>query len=170
MIARVAALGQRIRAGLPLKVRAGHVVEQQVVLDGEQLAEPFFEEHFQRLFVRQHLVQPAVQAIVVHFVERHAQQVAQRTLSVKVFGDVQLARRLTEPCDHQNQRGQRPGNMLLSRRHGTLQKLIQSKFLDQLQRQPRPAELPAVLDPHARAVDFDEPWFGLVLRKEFLLR
>jgi hypothetical protein len=60
--------------------------------------------------------------------------------------------------------------MLLSRRHGALQKFVQSEFLDQLQRQPRPAELPAVRHPHARAVEFDEPWFGLVLRKEFLLR
>ena len=49
----------------------------------------------------------------------------------------------------------------------TLQKLMQSELLDQFQRQPRAAELPAVLDPHARAVDLDEPRLGLGLRKEF---
>ena len=60
--------------------------------------------------------------------------------------------------------------MLLPRRHGTLQKFIQSKFLDQLQRQPRPAELPAVLDPHPRDIDLDESRLGLVFQEKFALR
>ena len=52
MIARVTAFGQGIRVGLAFEVRAGHVVQQQVVLDGEQLAEPLLEKRFQRRFVR----------------------------------------------------------------------------------------------------------------------
>ena len=115
MVARVAALGQGIRVGLAFEVRARHVVQQQIVLDGEQLAEPLLEKRLQRLLVRQQFVQPAVQAVVVHLVERHAQQVGQRALPIKVFGDVQFARRLAEPRDDQNQRRQRPGNVLLSR-------------------------------------------------------
>ena len=170
MIARVTAFGQGIRVGLALEVRAGHVVQQQVVLDGEQLAEPLLEKRFQRRLVRQQLVQPAVQAIVVHLVRRHAQQIGQRALAVKVFGDMQLARRLAEPRDDQDQRRQRPGNMFLSRRHRAPQELVQSESLDEFQGQPRTAELPAVLDPHSRAVDLDEPRRGVGLREQFSLR
>ena len=47
---------------------------------------------------------------------------------------------------------------------------MQPQLLDQFQRQPRAAELPAVLDPHTRAVDLDEPRLGLGLRKQLLLR
>ena len=75
MVARVTTLCQGIRGRLPLEVRAGHVVQQQVVLDGEQLAEPLLEKRLQRFLVRQQLVQAAVQAVVVHLVDRHAQQV-----------------------------------------------------------------------------------------------
>ena len=120
MVARVAAFCQGIRIGLALEVRAGHVVQQQVVLDGEQLAEPLLEKHLQRRLVRQQFVQPAVQAVVVHLVDRHAQQIAQGALPIEVFGDVQFARRLAEPRDDQDQRRQRPGNMLLSRRAASL--------------------------------------------------
>ena len=51
-------------------------------------------------------------------------------------------------------------------RHRTPQKLVQPQLLDQFQRQPRAAELPAVLHAYPRAVDLDEPRLGLRLRKE----
>ena len=54
MVARVAALGQRIGVGLALEVRARYVVQQQIVLDGEQLAEPLLEKRLERRLVRQH--------------------------------------------------------------------------------------------------------------------
>jgi len=104
--------------------------------------------------VRQQLVEAAIQAVVVHLVDRHAQQVAKRAVPVKVLGDVKLTGRLAQAADHQDQRRQRPGNVLLPRRQCTLQKLVQPQLLDQFQRQPRSAELPTVLDPHARAIDF----------------
>jgi hypothetical protein len=90
-------------------------------------------------------------------------------LLVKVFGDVQFARRLAEPRDDQDQRRQRPGNMLLSRRQRAFQKRVQSELLDEFQRQPRTAELPAVLDPDARAIDLDEARFGSGLREQVAL-
>jgi hypothetical protein len=116
--------------------------------------------------MRQQLVQPAVQAVVVHLVDRHAQQVGQCAVPVKVFGDVQLARWLAQAGDDQNQRRQRPGNVLLPRRHHTLQKLMQFQLLDQFQRQPRSAELTAILDPQTRAVDLDELRLCLRFRKQ----
>ena len=95
---------------------------------------------------------------------------AKRTLPIEVFGDMEFARRLAEPRDDQDQRRQRPGNMLLSRRQRPLQELVQSESLDEFQGQPRTAELPAVLDPYSRAVDLDEPRRGVVFREQSLLQ
>ncbi len=114
-------------------------------------------------------VQPAVQAVVVHLVHRHAQQFAQGTLAVEVFGDVQFTRRLAEPRDHQDQRRQRPTHMLLSRRQRAFQEIVQSESLDEFQGQPRAAELPTVFDPHPRAVDLDETRLGFGFREQWLL-
>jgi hypothetical protein len=60
--------------------------------------------------------------------------------------------------------------MRASRRHGAVEKLVQSQLLDEFQRQPRTAELPAVLHAHARAVDLDEPRLGVGLWEQFWLR
>ena len=60
--------------------------------------------------------------------------------------------------------------MLLSRGHRAPQKLVQPELFDERQRQPRAAELPAVLDTHPRTVDLDEPRFGAGWREQFLLR
>ena len=169
MVARVATLGQRIGMGLSLEVRARHVVQQQVVLDGEQLAEPLLEKHFQFRLVRQQFIETAVQTIVVHLVDRHAQQVGQGALPVEMLGDVKFARRLAQPADDQDQGRQPPGNVFLARGQSTLQEFVQPQFLDQFQRHPGPAELPAVLDPHARAVDLDVPRLGRRWRKQFAL-
>ena len=49
------------------------------------------------------------------------------------------------------------------------EEFVQSELLDEFQRQPRAAELPAVLDAHARAVDLDEPRLGAGLREQFAL-
>ena len=47
---------------------------------------------------------------------------------------------------------------------------MQSELLDEFQGQPRAAELPAVLDPHARAVDLDETRLGRWrCREQFVL-
>jgi len=52
----------------PSKYVLGHVVQQQVVFDGEQFAEALLEKLFQRFLVRQQRIQAAIQAIVVHLV------------------------------------------------------------------------------------------------------
>lgn len=51
MVAAVAVLADRRRAHT-FEVRAGHIVKQEVVLDGEQLPEPFDQVLLQRLLVR----------------------------------------------------------------------------------------------------------------------
>ena len=116
MVARVAALGQRIGLGLALEIRAGHVVKQQVVLQLEELAQPLLQEDFQGLLVRQERVQRPIQPLLVDLLRRNTQQIGQGALGIEMLGDVQFARRIAEPAEHQHQGHQRPGNVFVARR------------------------------------------------------
>ena len=74
-VARVTALGQRTARHLALEVGAGHVVQQQVALQLEQFAEPLAEMLFQRLLVRQELIERLVEPVGVDLLRRHAQEI-----------------------------------------------------------------------------------------------
>ena len=50
--------------------------------------------------------------------------------------------------------------MFPSRRHDTLEKLIQSQLASDLKRQPRPTELAAVFNANARRINLDPLWFS----------
>ena len=65
MVAAVAARGQRVGLRLALEVGAGHVVQQQLVVELEQLAQAALEMGLQRRLVRQQAVERAIQPIVV---------------------------------------------------------------------------------------------------------
>ena len=125
MVAAVAALGQRVGLRLAFEVGAGHVVQQQVVLELEQLAQPALEMGLQLLLVRQQAVQRAIQAIVVDRLGRHAQQVVQRRAAIPMLGDVQLARRLAQPGDHQDRRHRRPRHPLAAARQRLATQLVE---------------------------------------------
>ena len=155
MVARVAALGQRIGLGLALEIRAGHVVQQQVVLDAEQLAQPILQEHFQRFFVRQNRVQGAIKTLLVDLLRRNAQEIGQCALGVKMLGDVQFARRLAEAAEDQHQGHQRPGDFFAAVGNRAVEKVLQAQLFDELQAQPRPAEVAAIFHAHAFDIDFD---------------
>ncbi len=155
MVARVAALGQRIAVGLALEIRAGHVVQQQVVLDAEQLAQAVLQEGFQRFFMRQNRVQRAIETLLVDLLGRNAQEIDQRALGVKMLGDVQFARRLAEAAEDQHQGHQRPGDFFAAVGKRAVEKVLQAQLLDKLQSQPRPAEVAAVFHAHAFDIDFD---------------
>ena len=155
MVARVAALGQRIGLGLALEIRAGHVVKQQVVLQAEQLAQPILQEDFQRFLVRQKRVQRAIETLLVDLLRRNAQQIGQGALGVEMFGDVQFARRIAEAAEDQDQGHQRPGDFFAAGGNRAVEKVLQAQLLDELQSQPRPAEVAAVFDAHALDIDFD---------------
>jgi hypothetical protein len=53
--------------------------------------------------------------------------------------------------------------MLPSRRHDTLEELIQPQPADDFQSQPRAAEPAAILNANARRVDFDPQWLYRLL-------
>ena len=155
MVARVAALGQRIGLGLALEIRAGHVVQQQVVLQAEQLAQPILQKDLQRLLVRQQRVQGPIETLLVDLLRRNAQQIGQGALGVEMLGDVQFARRIAEATEDQHQGHQRPRNLFAARGDRAVEKLLQAQLLDKFQSQPRPAEIAAVLHAHALDVDLD---------------
>ena len=83
MIARIAALGLRILLRLTLEVGAGHVGQQQIVVQLEQLSELFLQVLFQRGLVRQQRIQRTVQTILVDLLGRYTQQLRQSAGSVK---------------------------------------------------------------------------------------
>jgi len=96
----VAPLGHRITVALPLKIRAGHIVQQQLVLQIEEIAQSLLEMSFDTLLVRQQAIQSRIQTVGMDLLGRDAQQVLQHRTSIPVILDMQLVGRFTEPTDH----------------------------------------------------------------------
>jgi len=67
MIPRITPLGLRVAFRLALEIRAGDVVEQQVVVQIEQFTQPLLQEFLERFLVWQQGVQRSIQAIFVTF-------------------------------------------------------------------------------------------------------
>jgi hypothetical protein len=152
VVARVTTLRLIVAFALAFKIGAGHVVQQQVVLQIEQLAEAVLEVFFQTGLVRQQRVQGAVELVVVDLAGRHAQQVAQRRPVVQMLGDPQLAAGFDQPHHHQHQRHQRPGHVLAPGWDQFVQQRIKPQPLHQLHREPSPAKITRPLHPHPRRV------------------
>ncbi len=167
MIARIAPLGLRVLLRLAFKVRAGHVVQQQIVVQFEQLSELLLEVFLQRRLVRQQRIQRPVQAVLVDLLGRHAQQIRQCAGFVKPLRQVQFAGGIAQPPEHQHRGHQRPGNLFPPLRQGLFQKAIQFQSAQQLQPQPGAAELPAAL--HTNALHIDLHPFGLRIDKQAAL-
>jgi hypothetical protein len=83
----------------------------------------------QRRLVRQQAVERAVQPIVVDGFGRHAQQIAQRRAAIPILGDVQLARRLAQPGNHQDRRHRRPRHPLAAARQRLATQLVERQGL-----------------------------------------
>jgi len=73
----------------------------------------------------------------------------------QVLGDVQLAARLAQPGDHQNQAHQIPGNLLTAQGNDVFEEQRQVELAKDLQSQPGSAESAAILDAHALGVDLN---------------
>jgi hypothetical protein len=91
MIATVAACGQAVGGRQTLKVSAGNIVQQQVVIEGKQFAEPLAQVLLDCAFVGQQPIQRAVKAIVVDTLDWEPKQIFQRGGAVPVLCDMQLA-------------------------------------------------------------------------------
>ncbi len=152
-IAAVPAPGQRVAFSQPLEVRRRHVVQQQVVVDLEQLPEPGSDVPLHGILVRQDLVQRPVQSLLVDLVHRHPEQVVQRRLAVPVLRDMQLARRLREPGQHQDRRHRRPRHLLPTGLDQLLEQHVKPQRPPQQPSQPDIAKLPRTLEPYPPQLD-----------------
>src|SRR6266852_6747539 len=87
-------------------------------------------------------------------VGRHAQQIAERTGFIETLRDLQFAGGIAQPCQDQNLRHHRPGNLFSSGRQRLLQKSDQSHLPAQLEPQPGTAKGPLPFDGDALQIDF----------------
>lgn len=147
VVARIAALGQRIRLGLAFEIGTGHVVEQHVVLDGAQFAAAPRQMRLERGLVPQQVVERAVQPVLVDLGGVELHQVGQRRAAVPILADVQFARWLAQPGRHQHRGHLRPRHALLAHRQQPLAQIFEAGPAPQRQRQIHVAELPRTLDP-----------------------
>ena len=88
VVAAVAAPGERVSLGLAFEERARDVVEQQLVVEREQLAEAALEMLLEGSLVRQDRIERPVQSIIVDLLWRHPEQILERRAAVPVLSDV----------------------------------------------------------------------------------
>ncbi len=94
MIAGIAALRLRVRVCLAFKISACDIVEQHFVLDGEKLSATLRQMRFEGSLVREQMIEPAVEPILVDLLIAELEQIAKRGAAIPVPGNVQFARRL----------------------------------------------------------------------------
>ena len=135
MIAAVPALGERVTRRGAFEVRARYVVEEQIVVQGEQLPQPLDQVLFQRRLVGKEAIQRPIAPIVVDQGGGQREQVLKRGAPVPIFRDVQLARGLAQPGEDKDGRHGRPGHVGAARGQQPLQQRVQLQGAPQ-----RPAE------------------------------
>src|SRR6516225_8726682 len=103
--------------------------------------------------VREQMIEPAIEAVLVDLLVTKLQQVAKRCTAVPVLGNVQFARRLAEPRRNQDRRHLRPRDVLPARREKPLAQILKSHAAPQRQRQIDITKLPRALDADALEAD-----------------
>jgi len=85
-----------------------------------------------------------------------------------MLADVKFARRVAQSAYDKNQRGLRPGDVLLAARNYVFKQFVELQFADQLQCEPRSAELKLIFDANVRRVDLAPLGLGFVAMIEEL--
>jgi len=148
VITRIAALDQRVVLHQPFKKAAGQIAKQQIELQREQIAQPFFEITLDRLFGFKKLIQCAVETILGDLLVSHPQQILQSSAAIAVLRQTEL-RSLTALTDAQ------PGDDLDGHHGGRGRRLasagdvaghdrVEPEHAPKLQTQPDVAEGPSV--------------------------
>jgi hypothetical protein len=169
MITGIAALGLRVRPGLAFEVCARDIVEQHLVLHRKQLAAALRQMRFKLGLVREQVIEPAIEAILVDCFVPELQQIAERRAPVPVLGNVQLARRLAQSRCYQHRRHLRPADAFSARRQEPLAQLLQPRPTPQRQRQIHVAEPTRALDANALQTHRDGQIFATVPKELGLL-
>jgi len=108
MIPRVTAPHHRVLLGCAFHVAAGQVIEQHVVLGGEQLAVAFHQVPLKAGLVRDQPVQAPIEPRVVDLARLDVQQIIQRSAGVPAFFNGQLTAWRAQAVDRQQRRDPRP--------------------------------------------------------------
>ncbi len=153
VIAAVAPLGQGIGEGLPLEVGARDVVEEQVVVQGEEFAESRDQVLLQSCLVGEKAIQSAVEAIVVDERRGQRQQVLERGSTIPVLGDVQFARGLTQSGQHQHGGHRGPGHRRAPGWQQVLEQFVQAQRAPEGPAQPHIPEGPPTFEADAMEPD-----------------
>src|SRR5258707_9512771 len=149
MIAGIAALRLRICLGLALKIRARHVVEQHLILNGKQLAAALRQMRFEFGLMHEQTIEPAIQPILVDLLVTELEQIRERCASIPVLSNMQLARWFAKPRGDQHRRHLRPRDALLADRKQPLAQSLKPGSAPQGERQVHVAELTRALDANA---------------------
>ena len=108
MIAGIAALRLRVGFRQAFEIGARDVVEQHLVINRKQLAAALRQVRFERRLACEKMIERAVEPILVDLLIAELQQIAKRRAAIPILGNVQLARRLAQPCHDQHGRHLRP--------------------------------------------------------------
>src|SRR5262249_31317511 len=128
------------------EVGGRHVVEQEVVVEPEQLAEAGSQVFLDLGLLQEQMIHPLVETARVHGLGRDAKDVAERCVAGPALGDVELARRLAQASKDEDRGDLGPGDGLLAGFDLLIEKLIE------LQRAP---DVPTEPDVTERASVFD---------------
>src|SRR5471032_230430 len=109
----------------------------------------------ERGFVGEKPVEAAVATVVVDLVFGYAEQVVESGAAEPILGDVQLARRGTEPGYDEHGRHRGPRHLLTAGREQPRQQLVETDRLPKTMREPDVAELSASFEPQAAEVERD---------------
>src|SRR5664280_938867 len=124
MVTTVASLRDSNPVGLPLEVRACHIVQHQIIVEPEELSQMLLEMFLQRVLVRQQRVQSSIEAVVIDLGVSNPEQVFESCLSVPVLGNVQFTAGLAQPSNHQDCRHRCPRHFFAPSRHLLLTEVI----------------------------------------------
>ncbi len=156
VIAGITAAGQVVLLGQALEVGAGQVVEQQVKVELEQLAESGLQVVFDRLLGLEQPVQRPVQAVLGHGAIGDAEQVLQGGQPIPVLGQGEFAAGAAEAIDDLDGHDVRGPDRLLPLRDMAVDDLVEMEELPQPQAEPDIAEAARIGPAHRVEADLDD--------------
>jgi hypothetical protein len=156
-VAGIAALGERVRLTLAFEIGAGDVVEQELVLEVEEVAESLTEMFLQLVLMRQKLIERGIQAIGMNFLGWYSEEIIESCSPIPCVLDVQLAGGLAETSNGEDRGHLVPGYLLATLRYQSLEQHVESKQSPETQGKPDIAKSARTLK--ANVAKLDEDWF-----------
>jgi hypothetical protein len=125
---------------------------------------------FERRFMFEQLIEPAIQSVFVDLQLIQLQQIGERRAPVPVLRNVQLAGGFAQSCRDQHRGDLLPADLLLARCQHLAAKLLEPHPAPQSQRQIHITELPRALNAHALQTYRHGPLIRAVVEQRRLFR